>query len=440
MKRTLLRTASAIVFSALVLSANGAFAAEDKILPNGFKESAWLALTEAERASYNATSSAGSDVRYTVQQSERAMDIYRAQDASKTAASNAIIEARRNATLEQISARAIAAGYSQSSYDDLMIRAAEDIRDAEYAANRDKIALPAIIPTPNVDQRIAAVEAARRDHGASAGGEASPVVNKRTTMDAIASLQQARNPVLTAEQQANKFKSEQSQQAVMSKDIMAHEFNTKILAAAKAAGMSPAEYNPVLKLANDELNAGFEAARKEGPEALAKFGQEVQSKLWAGQFLPLTSKAFELTKAGKPIDDVVALLGKNSAPQSPTITLTLPAEGQTKTFANGGTVDSKGVIRNKNGTPIGTLNDKGEFLDLLSKKPVSDAQKAEWLAAFSGSGAIDGCPAIKAAKSNAEQRTSTVNGGGAYYGGDNNRDLGEDVKKVKARITNAQIK
>lgn len=116
------------------------------------------------------------------------------------------------------------------------------------------------------------------------------------------------------------------------------------------------------------------------------------------------------------------------------VTITLPAAGKTKELRDGFTVDSNGVVRNAKGQIVIKLTDDGKLLD-PSGKPVAADLYSMYVSLFNSTSSSSGTGQGSDAKG-----TTTIATGAASYGGDNNRDRGEDVKNVKAAITNAQVK
>jgi uncharacterized alpha-E superfamily protein len=157
-----------------------------------------------------------------------------------------------------------------------------------------------------------------------------------------------------------------------------------------------------------------------------------------------------------------ASTGSTTTPvASAPLTLTLPAEGKTRTLSKGHTISSDGVVKNSKGQKIAVLGKDGVFrgtdgkpvragtAQTLTKLVAEPAQSAPASVASNAAAPTKSAPIVDDSDNtavpenntddSAEQKNAYVaetDKNGAFYG-DNNSDLTEEVKKLKLPETAA---
>jgi hypothetical protein len=142
-------------------------------------------------------------------------------------------------------------------------------------------------------------------------------------------------------------------------------------------------------------------------------------------------------KVKQPIKPIAAI---------PPVTIKLPAHDEIKQLANGFTVDGKGIIRKATGQPIAIVKEDGTFTN-ANGRPISKKEAHAITNLFKApAGQIEDKKLAadelheKASKvvrnsSNAKNAGFFVksDGGSTFYGGDGNKDLSKDLRRIKAK-------
>lgn len=313
-----------------------------------------LRLQAEGRARTITTNAQNTQAQYDLQQSQQqqadAMALQQAEAAAQTAA--------RDAALKRVSDRAIAAGLSQQSYNAMMQRAAAEIISREtadiYKSSNNKLPAGYVHTTPGIDAELESIEQAAAKWGAKAGGETDPVVTKYETFASLQSLTQQ-----TSQQaDAASAKSRASNDALYAITLPAP-------GTAKALGSNGYTI---------DADGNIRDAQNRLVAKLVISGNERVLQSPDGRTLDYLTR-----------DNLLAQIGLTGN----AVTLALPALGETKALANGYTVNGEGVLKDAAGKTVAVLKENGTFVDASGKAVTADVAN-QYIALFNtGNGAGD---------------------------------------------------
>lgn len=313
-----------------------------------------LRLQAEGRARTITTNAQNTQAQYDLQQSQQqqadAMALQQAEAAAQTAA--------RDAALKRVSDRAIAAGLSQQSYNAMMQRAAAEIISREtadiYKSSNNKLPAGYVHTTPGIDAELESIEQAAAKWGAKAGGETDPVVTKYETFASLQSLTQ-----------------QTSQQADA--------------ASAKSRASNDALYAITLPAPGTAKALGSNGYMIDADGNI----RDAQNRLVAKLVISGNERVLQ-SPDGRTLDyhtrdNLLAQIGLTGN----AVTLALPALGETKALANGYTVNGEGVLKDAAGKTVAVLKENGTFVDASGKAVTADVAN-QYIALFNtGNGAGD---------------------------------------------------